>query len=83
MRPAPCAPRSAPQKLPNLTSLTAVGCDARLPQQLAAAPLSRLSRLRLAAQPDVTPRDVRYLLVAQVRSAAAGAGRLGCGPLGP
>lgn len=53
------------QKLPGLTRLVLNGCDPRLPQQLATAPLSRLVELQLLALPELTPMDLRYVVQAQ------------------
>ncbi|EFJ51041.1 hypothetical protein VOLCADRAFT_88277 [Volvox carteri f. nagariensis] len=53
------------QKLPNLSRLVVHGCDPRLPQQLATAPLGRLSELQLVGQPELQPLDLRYAVQAQ------------------
>ncbi|GFR43635.1 hypothetical protein Agub_g4735, partial [Astrephomene gubernaculifera] len=68
------------QKLPNLARLVVRGCDPRLPQQLATAPLGRLAELQLLALPELSPLDLRYVVQAQT-----GCRRLvvrGCGKLG-
>lgn len=53
------------QKLQALSALSVRGCDPRLVQQLATAPLARLARLELAAQHDLGPQDLLYVVQAQ------------------
>ncbi|KAG2491296.1 hypothetical protein HYH03_010302 [Edaphochlamys debaryana] len=68
------------QKLPNLSRLVVQGCDPRLPQQLATAPLARLTELQLLALPELTPLDLRYVVLAQAacrRLVVRGCARLG------
>lgn len=55
------------QKLPGLAVCVLDGCDPRLPQQLATAPLTRLAQLALLRQQHLTPLDLKH--VAQVRGA--------------
>lgn len=53
------------QKLPNLARMVVDCCDPRLAQQLATAPLGRLSELQLLGLPELTPLDLRYVVQAQ------------------
>ncbi|GLC45066.1 hypothetical protein PLESTM_001683000 [Pleodorina starrii] len=67
------------QKLPNLERLVLHGCDPRLPQQLATAPLGRLGELQLLGLPELQPLDLRYVVQAQTgcrRLVVRGCGRL-------
>ncbi|GLI58736.1 hypothetical protein VaNZ11_000490 [Volvox africanus] len=67
------------QKLPNLSRLVVHGCDPRLPQQLATAPLARLAELQLLGLPELQPLDLRYVVQAQTgcrRLVVRGCGRL-------
>ncbi|KXZ47449.1 hypothetical protein GPECTOR_35g887 [Gonium pectorale] len=67
------------QKLPGLARLVLHGVDPRLPQQLATAPLGRLSELALLGLPELQPLDLRYVLQAQTalrRLAVRGCARL-------
>lgn len=67
------------QKLPNLSRMVVSGCDPRLAQQLATAPLSRLCELHLLALPELQPMDLRYVVQAQTacrRLVVRGCGRL-------
>lgn len=53
------------QKLPSLARCILDGCDQRLAQQLATAPLTRLSQLVLLRLHDLTPLDLLYIAQAQ------------------